>query len=93
MTDEQIHFYAIARMAVPIEARVSTHAEPAAGGIIYTIVLEAADRSKRWFAIHSNVLREGFSDELLIWEIRRAVENKRAVSRQSATRPRSTRGG
>lgn len=75
VTNEQIRLYAIARIAVPSETRIRTIAEPASGGILYTLELQTLHRgrSKRWLAIHSNVLRGGIPDGTIAEEIRRAL--------------------
>lgn len=78
MTNEQIRLYAIARVVVPAGIRLRTFGEPAAGGVLYTLVLEDEDE-RRWLAIHSNVLHDGKIPDRTI-----AIETERALRRQPA---------
>lgn len=72
MTDEQIRLYSIARCVVDPDVRIRTIAEPAHGGILYTI--ETLGDPRRWFAVHSSIIDAVKSDGVLAAEIRRVVE-------------------
>ena len=76
MTDEQIRLYAVARLVAPAETRIRTIAERAAGGTLYTIEMKTpyAAWPERWFAVHSNTLRDPAIDDVrLMVEIKKAM--------------------
>lgn len=76
MTDEQIRLYAIARLVAPNGTRIRTIAERAAGGTLYTIEMKTPGAAwpERWFAVHSNALRDpAITDTMLMAEVRRAM--------------------
>lgn len=81
MTAEQIRLYAVARCVAPVGDRIRTIAEPAANGILYTIILDRHG-DRRFFAIHNFALA-GVPDGYLAGELRRAFARPVALDQRA----------
>lgn len=77
MTDEQIRLYALARTIVAPEVRIRSMAEPAGGGLLYTLALTSPNGARRWFAVHSMLFRAQITDRVLVNELRRVIGRPR----------------